>query len=292
MTHEEKSNAGTENGWELLTSEKESLEGAFMDYIYPKVSVVIPTYNCSQLISLTIDKVLVQEYPDFEIIIIDAGSTDSTLDIINSFYSDKIRISTVTQFQRFEMLNKGISLARGEYLSFLFPGEFYLQNQTARQMMNLAIESDKPHLVYGAGLIRRPDSDVMLIYRELSTKLLKKGFQPTSLESCFFRSDLFPFLGKFRPDLELRGGYEIFCRFSLSPGLQHVSTSQVVTDYEYRSFTRKKLILHFKETLKTIYRHFGFLNALRWLFTQNDLFNLAKMWLNSLKLAFLGQHQK
>lgn len=55
-----------------------------------KVSVVIPTYNRAEFLKRAIESVLKQTFQDFELIIVDDGSTDKTKEVVNSFHSDKI----------------------------------------------------------------------------------------------------------------------------------------------------------------------------------------------------------
>ena len=58
----------------------------------PLVSVIIPVYNKRKFIKDTIDSVINQSYQNFEIIVVDDGSTDDSLDIINSFYDPRLRV--------------------------------------------------------------------------------------------------------------------------------------------------------------------------------------------------------
>jgi len=90
--------------WEELLQSEEK----YQDYEFPRVSIVIPTYNSTEKISLTLESVLNQHYPDFEIITVDAGSTDRTLEVIKNFRDERIHIYSVSGFQRYEMLNKGV----------------------------------------------------------------------------------------------------------------------------------------------------------------------------------------
>ena len=83
------------------------------------ISVIIPSYNHAKYIQKCIDSVINQTYPDWELIIIDDGSKDNSNEIISS-YLDK-RIIHIKQENRgaHEAINKGLSLATGEYLTIL-----------------------------------------------------------------------------------------------------------------------------------------------------------------------------
>lgn len=255
---------------------------------FPKVSIIIPTCNSSTLISPTIESVLEQNYPDFELLIIDA-SDDRTLDIIRSFRSEKIRIYSVGDCRRYQMLNKGISQAEGEYINFLFPGDFYLHPSSIKLLLSLALDEDKPTMVYCGTLLRQAKEETKVLYRPLTLDLLKRGQQPTSLQSCIFRTDFLSEVGKFDPTYNMRGGFELLCRLFLSRGFRYGSINRVLTDYDLRAITRYMVFEHFWETMSIIYRYFGLWSTIKWLFIQKDLKRLIKSWLHSFRIAFSGR---
>lgn len=111
----------SESVWELLRGDEENLPLE----AFPKVSVVIPTKNHGAEIAFTLESLLAQDYPHLEIVIIDAHSTDRTLEIAKSFRSEKIRILSVSQYALSEMWNRGLMATKGDYLSFLEPGTTY-----------------------------------------------------------------------------------------------------------------------------------------------------------------------
>jgi len=84
----------------------------------PKVSVVIPTYNYGRYISKAIDSVLSQTFKDFEIIVIDDGSTDGTKDL-PAQYGNKIKYIYQENHGLSNARNRGIKASSGEYLVFL-----------------------------------------------------------------------------------------------------------------------------------------------------------------------------
>ena len=86
--------------------------------IKPKVSIIIPTYNCSQYLPLAITSVLTQTYKDYEIIVVDDGSTDNTRAVLAEFGQ---AITYISQENRGPgaARNAGINVSRGDYLVFL-----------------------------------------------------------------------------------------------------------------------------------------------------------------------------
>jgi glycosyltransferase involved in cell wall biosynthesis len=255
----------------------------------PKVSIVIPTWNSASSIGITLDHLLGQEYPDFEVIIVDALSTDRTLEVIRSYHNSHVQIYSVTHYQRYEMLNRGISLSTGSYINFLYPGDFYIHSRVLKEIMELGAEHGLPPLIYSATLLRDGRKEVKLLCRAFNQELLKKGQQPTSLQACWFRLELFQLLGKFPLRYRLRGGFDLLCRFSLHKELRSVYTTHAFTDYDLRGVTRKMILYHFLETFRSIYRHFGLSALLSWVWSQKDTGRMFDFWKRSLKKAFLGK---
>jgi glycosyltransferase involved in cell wall biosynthesis len=264
-------------------------ESSYQDYELPKVTIVIPCYNCMQSISTTLESILAQHYPDFEVLVIDGASSDRTLEVIKSFRDHRLKILSVSNFHRYEIMNRGISQASGKYINFLFPGDFYINRNTLRIIMTFALNQEEPHLVYGGTLLRDGRSEVKILYNPLSLTRLKLGHQPTSLQSCWFSIDTFATLGKFDTKYQLRGGFDLLCRFCLHSNMKAVSLYRVLTDYDLRWVTRQAIFTHFKETMQIIYKYFGLLTTSKWLWHQKDTQRLMKSWIKNLRIAFLGK---
>ncbi|MBB64565.1 MAG: glycosyltransferase [Waddliaceae bacterium] len=264
-------------------------EGAF-HYLYPRVTIVIPTYNCDQAIGVTLDSVINQSYPELEIIVVDASSTDHTLSIIKSYRERISRIYSVTTYQQYEMLNRGISLSTGTYICFLFPGDFYISKDTIIHMMQLALDNDTPDLVYCGALLRYRSDEPLILSRPFTMEYLKKGMQPTTLQSCCFLVDSLVSLRKFDPSYSLRGGFDLLCRFRLRGDLKACVTSRVLTDFDRREMNHKLIVAHFTETLQVLYEHFGFMTMFFWLFRQQDIKRMIRLWFRGLRSAFFGRN--
>ena len=99
-----------------------------MEKLYPKISVIVPSFNQGDYIEETILSILEQNYPEIELIIIDGGSTDNSLEIIKKYSSlIKYYISENDNGQA-HALNKGFSLASGDICSYLNSDDIYLDN--------------------------------------------------------------------------------------------------------------------------------------------------------------------
>lgn len=101
---------------------------------HPLVSVIIPCYNAERWLSEAIDSVLAQTYRPLEIIIIDDGSTDGSLAIIERYaqqYPDLIRYETGPNRGGCAARNRGFALSRGEYVMFLDADDFISQETIA-----------------------------------------------------------------------------------------------------------------------------------------------------------------
>ncbi|MFA6142101.1 MAG: glycosyltransferase [Candidatus Omnitrophota bacterium] len=100
----------------------------------PKISVVIPLYNGKKFIVETIDSVLAQTRKDYEIIVVDDGSTDGAYEEIWKLYGEKIRLFRQENQGIAAARNKAILEARGEFIAFLDHDDIWLPTKLEKQM--------------------------------------------------------------------------------------------------------------------------------------------------------------
>ncbi len=97
------------------------------DHAYPKISIVIPSYNQGIFIEETIRSILDQNYPNLELIVMDGGSTDQTVSILKK-YSSRISWRSEKDKGQTDAINKGMATATGEILAYLNSDDAYLPN--------------------------------------------------------------------------------------------------------------------------------------------------------------------
>lgn len=104
-----------------------------MRALMPRVSVVIPTFNCDRFIQRTVDSALAQTYRDFEIIVVDDGSTDGTRSIIADF-GPRVRYFFQSNQGASAARNRAIESATGEFIAYLDADDLWAPDKLARQV--------------------------------------------------------------------------------------------------------------------------------------------------------------
>lgn len=96
----------------------------------PYFSVIMPVYNRAELVKESIDSVLRQTFQDFELICINDGSTDNTLEVLSELEKIDSRIKVISHENkgRCQARNSGITNAKGKWIAFLDSDDFYLDN--------------------------------------------------------------------------------------------------------------------------------------------------------------------
>lgn len=99
----------------------------------PRVSVVIPTFNCERFIGRTIESALRQTYRDFEIIVVDDGSTDATQAVLAQYGKAFHYIKQANQGAS-AARNAALAIATGEYIAYLDADDLWVVDKLARQV--------------------------------------------------------------------------------------------------------------------------------------------------------------
>jgi len=156
-----------------------------------KFSVIIPTYNRSHLILKTIQSVLAQTYEDFEVIVVDDGSTDNTEDVVKSIENPRLTYYKKENAERGAARNFGILKANGEYVNCLDSDDLVYPDhiKTAKETIDKLMNPEVIHLGYE---VRNTKSKIIKRCNNLpetANMLLIKG-NVLSCDGVFIRTDV------------------------------------------------------------------------------------------------------
>lgn len=178
-----------------------------------KFSIITPSLNQAEFIEDTILSVLEQEYPDFEHIVVDGGSTDGTVDILKKYPHLKW-ISEKDRGQS-DAINKGFKMADGEILAWINSDDFYEKN-IFRDINNYFLQNPDACFLYGGitfidkekNLIERVSGDI------ISYKNLLKNPDIVRQPSSFWRREITEKTGLLNEDYHVVMDYDFFLRIS------------------------------------------------------------------------------
>ncbi|OMQ09871.1 glycosyltransferase [[Flexibacter] sp. ATCC 35103] len=140
----------------------------------PKITVLMPVYNCELYVKEAVDSILNQTFSDFEFIIIDDASTDSTVSIIKSYNDPRIQLIEKPQNSGYtNSLNNGLSIAKGEYIARMDGDDISLPERFAKQV---AFLDANPGIILCGTLYqiigKNKISDHPLSHEEIKVKLI------------------------------------------------------------------------------------------------------------------------
>ncbi len=115
----------------------------------PLFSIITVSYNAANTISVTLDSVEAQTCDEYEHIIIDGASTDATLDIVRRHQTPYITFISEKDEGIYDAMNKGMSLAKGEYFIFLNAGDRFPTPHTLSHYAQTIRDNEYPGIVYG-----------------------------------------------------------------------------------------------------------------------------------------------
>ena len=105
-----------------------------MNTINPKISVIVPVYNTSTYLRRCLDSILEQDFTSYEVICVNDGSTDNSLEILREYEKKSEKIKVINQVNNgvAKTRNTALKHAKGDYLAFLDSDDFVRENYLSR----------------------------------------------------------------------------------------------------------------------------------------------------------------
>lgn len=187
-----------------------------------KISIVTPCYNMEKYIEGTILSVISQGYDNLEYIIVDGGSTDNTIQIINK-YRDKISvIISEPDNGMYDAIAKGFTLATGDICAYINADDSYF-NWTFKTVNKIFLEYPNIQWIGGRPAYINEDrilTNLAASCGSKSAKDIRTGFFRADVygylmqESMFWRRELYSLSGGLNPQYRYAGDYDLWMKFA------------------------------------------------------------------------------
>ncbi len=186
----------------------------------PLVSVVVPVYNCERFLAQAITSVLGQSFEDFELIVVDDGSTDGTPSVLREFAASDNRVRPIrTENRGFPLAcNLGTELARGRYIAHLDADDVACPGRLEAQVDFL--ETDRDYVLVGTNLNVINESGCVLPHSKAfytSNEDLRKRLPfecPFTHSAVMMRADACRDSGGYRSAFATAEDYDLWVRIS------------------------------------------------------------------------------
>jgi glycosyltransferase involved in cell wall biosynthesis len=221
-------------------------------------SIIVPTYNRANFISFTIQSLLNQTEKDFEIIVVDDGSTDDTENVVKEIDAKNITYVRISNSERGFARNYGANLAKGDYINFFDSDDIALNNHLseASRMIQLYKQPEVFHLNYA---IKNMETGQLVNKKWASNQVSNVIFEgnPLSCNGVFIRTDIalkHPFNNSRK--LSVSEDWDLWLKLSarFSIHLSNVITSHIINhgNRSVFSFNEEKNIERMKELLLSL----------------------------------------
>ena len=204
-----------------------------------KVSIIIPVYNTEKFLTKSIESAINQTYEDIEIIAVNDGSTDNSLDVLNRF-SEKIKIITKENGGTSSALNKGIQNSNGEWIKWLSSDDILSLN-AVEELVNEAktVKNYKKKIFFSNYDLIDSNGKVLKKFIEPKINKLEKFQVNTILLDHYFgnagtsllHKSIFENFGMFDETIGFQEDYEFWLRLCLQNGFEFYLISKSLMKY-------------------------------------------------------------
>lgn len=123
---------------------------------FPRISLVIPSFNQGKFIAATLQSIVDQRYPNLELIVVDGGSTDDTLEVINRYESYLSWWVSEADSGQAEAINKGFSRSTGEIMAWINSDDLVAPGAFLR-VADCFVRNPEVHAIYGDRIVINDD---------------------------------------------------------------------------------------------------------------------------------------
>ena len=227
----------------------------------PIISIILPTYNGGKYIDKSIKSVIAQSFSDWELLVVDDGSTDNTADIIKKYEEDDKKIIYLKNEVNLgiqKSLNYGLKKARGKYVARIDDDDTWVDADKLRKQFDF-LEDNREYVLVGTGVIVVDEDDNKIMQYILPTTDYKIR-KNILMKNCFihssvmFRADSVESLGGYKEDNNSKNieDYDLWLRLGTHGKFANLSSHGVCFMQRGGSISSENKIEQFKKNLDLI----------------------------------------
>jgi glycosyltransferase involved in cell wall biosynthesis len=229
------------------------------------VTIITVVYNAEDTIQQTLESIFKQTYEYFELIIIDGSSTDDTLNILKSFTNDKIVVYSEKDHGIYDAMNKGIRLAKNEWVFFLNAGDVFASNETLSNIFNKY--SGNSSILFGNTFLKSDNLEI-----NYPNKINKLWFFSDTIchQSIFFKRQLFNEIGDFNLNYKILADRDFLIRaIKTKHRFEHIN--EIVSIYDQEGFSAKNQNLYNQEQTILRKKYFSYFDYFKYILIKYNL---------------------
>ncbi len=227
--------------------------------VSPLVSAVVPAFNAEATIRATLDSILAQTFAGLEVIVVDDGSTDATVDVVRQIEDPRVRLVEQPNGGAAAARNLGIHHARGDWVAFLDSDDLWLPHKLERQLEELeasGMDAAQSSVVFvdedltPLGVRRcAPSTDALMDFLSFRN-------MPAAMETLIVRRRLLEDLGGFSAELVILEDWDLMIRLARNGGVHNVMEPLAL--YRVHEGNRSRdLSIHIEPGLEVLERLFA-----------------------------------
>lgn len=212
----------------------------------PSISIIMPSYNQASYLKEAIESILAQKHSDLECIVVDAGSTDETRDILRN-YGPKIKLLSCPGLKQSAVINRGLEAAQGNVIGFLNADDLYVEG-TCETVIQFFRTHPNVDMVYGDCSVIDQRGLAMMTNHEIAFHKASYLFlaQFVSYPTVFFRRRAFLRIGKFDTSLDHAMDYDYWLKIADSGTIMHIDRTFAC----FRWHPQSKSVLYNREATR------------------------------------------
>lgn len=196
----------------------------------PIFSIIVPTFNASATLRACLDSIVIQSCSDFEVVIMDGGSPDDTVEIAEDYteaLAGRLKVHSARDHGPYDAMNRGIVISGGTWVFFLGADDNLYEEATLARVASYIGEQEHSDLVYGDVILRSTSSR----YAGAFTLDRLQFQQNICHQSIFYRRELFDSIGPYNLRYPIWADWDFNIRCFSNPALVTQYMDLVVADY-------------------------------------------------------------